>query len=148
MDFVALAPARGRGSAARIFAVHGGERRIPLGRFALAALLAFAVLMSAACGGDSESAATDTAASQTAASPAAGDSETQTLSANDASEDELAAAFEAAGISNAAKWAHEVVEYRPYPADDTEFQKLRAELAKYNPGPGVVDAIVGQLHLP
>ncbi len=148
MGFIAVAPFRGRGSVARVFTVNGGERRIPLGRFALAALLAFAVLMSAACGGDSESAATDTAASQTAASPAAGESEPQTLSANNASEDELAAAFEAAGISNAAKWAHEVVEYRPYPADDTEFKKLRAELAKYNPGPGVVDAIVGQLHLP
>ena len=60
----------------------------------------------------------------------------------------LAAGFEAAGISNAAQWAHEVEEYRPNSVDDTEFAKLRGELAKYNPGPGVVDAIVALLELP
>ena len=42
----------------------------------------------------------------------------------------------------AARWAKEVVEYRPYPANDPTIAKLRGELAKYNPGPGVVDAIV------
>jgi hypothetical protein len=60
---------------------------------------------------------------------------------------ELTAAFQAAGIPNAARWAREVEEYRPYPADDPTFAKLRAELAKYNPGPGVVDQIVAALAL-
>ena len=71
-----------------------------------------------------------------------------TLSANDASISELAAAFESAGISNAQRWAREADEYRPYSVDDTGYTKLRGELAKYNPASGVVDAIVARLHLP
>ena len=71
-----------------------------------------------------------------------------TLSANDASISELAAAFESAGISNGQRWAREVDEYRPYSVDDTGYTKLRGELAKYNPASGVVDAIVARLHLP
>jgi hypothetical protein len=67
------------------------------------------------------------------------------VSANDATEDDLAAALEAARVANSAKWAHEVVEYRPYPEDDPTFAKLRQKLAKYNPGPGVVDTIVSVL---
>jgi hypothetical protein len=76
-----------------------------------------------------------------AASPAAA----QKVNANTASVAELQRAFEAAGISNAARWAREVEEYRPYPTDDPSFGKLRRELAKYNPGPGVVDQIVATL---
>jgi len=67
------------------------------------------------------------------------------VSANMATEDELVAAFEKAGVPNADNWAGEVEEYRPYPADDPNFTKLRGELAKYNPGPGVVDKIVSVL---
>jgi len=67
------------------------------------------------------------------------------VSANTASRADLAAAFTAAGISSADRWAGEVIEYRPYPADDPDFAKLRANLAKYNPGPGVVDKIVSTL---
>ena len=78
-----------------------------------------------------------------AASPAA----VQKVNANTASVAELQRAFEAAGISNAARWAREVEEYRPYPTDDPSFAKLRRELAKYNPGPGVVDQIVATLAL-
>ncbi len=70
------------------------------------------------------------------------------LSANSASRSELAAAFEAAGISNASKWAREVEEYRPYAEDDINYSKLRGELAKYNPAPGVVDSIIALLELP
>ena len=62
------------------------------------------------------------------------------LSANNASDEELEAAFEAAGILNADLWADEV--------DDTDFTKLRGELAKYKPGPGVVDSIIDLLELP
>ena len=61
---------------------------------------------------------------------------------------QLQAAFEAAGIASAARWAKEVDEYRPYPVDAPDLPKLRKELAKYNPGPGVVDAIVATLALP
>jgi len=67
------------------------------------------------------------------------------VSANDATEEELVAAFEAAGIDNAEQWADEVVEYRPYSADDPDFMTLREELAKYNPAPGVVDQIIAVL---
>ena len=69
------------------------------------------------------------------------------VNANTASVAELQRAFEAAGISNAARWAREVEEYRPYPTNDPSFGKLRQELAKYNPGPGVVDQIVATLSL-
>jgi hypothetical protein len=37
------------------------------------------------------------------------------------------------------------MEYRPYPTDDPALTKLRQELAKYNPGPDVVDKIVAVL---
>ena len=70
------------------------------------------------------------------------------VSANNASKADLQAAFEHAEISNAAKWAREVEEYRPYPEDDPNFNKLRGELAKYNPGSGIVDRIVAELELP
>ena len=52
------------------------------------------------------------------------------------------AALAAGGVSNPARWAEEVVEYRPYPADDPNLTKLRENLAKYNPGPETVDKIV------
>lgn len=66
------------------------------------------------------------------------------VSANIATEAELAAAFESAGIKNAARWAHEVEEYRPYPTD-AGWAKLRKELAKYNASPEVLDAIISCL---
>jgi hypothetical protein len=71
----------------------------------------------------------------------------QKVNANTASVADMQRAFEAAGISNAARWAREVEEYRPYPTDDPSFAKLRRELAKYNPAPGVVDQIVSTLSL-
>ena len=67
------------------------------------------------------------------------------VSANEATEEELSEAFAAAGILNSDQWADEVAEYRPYPADDPDFTKLRTGLAKYNPSPGVVDQIVSVL---
>lgn len=84
----------------------------------------------------------------TATVEAPGNQAGETLSANDASIAELTARFEAAGIAQAARWAREVDEYRPYSEDDTDYNNLRGELAKYNPGPGVVDAIIATLHLP
>ena len=44
--------------------------------------------------------------------------------------------------------AREVDEYRPYSATDANLTKLRQNLAKYNPAPGVVDKIVATLSLP
>ena len=82
-----------------------------------------------------------------AASPAAAAASVSKVNANTASVAELQRAFEAAGISSAARWAREVEEYRPYPTDDPSFAKLRRELAKYNPGPGVVDQIIATLAL-
>ncbi len=70
------------------------------------------------------------------------------LLANNATTEELEAGFEGAGIGNARQWAREIEEYRPYPEDDPDMAKLRRELAKYNPGPGVVDAIIALLELP
>jgi hypothetical protein len=67
--------------------------------------------------------------------------------ANSASRAEMTAAFTAAGISNASRWSMEVEEYRPYPTNDPNMAKLRQNLAKYNPGPGVVDAIIASLSL-
>ncbi|MEA2717073.1 MAG: hypothetical protein QOI99_1390 [Actinomycetota bacterium] len=99
--------------------------------------------------------ATTAAAATTPSSPAPSSAAPSTtaaasakVSANDASRAELQAAFEAAGIASAAQWAREVEEYRPYPTDDPDLAKLRGELAKYNPGPGVVDQIVAALTLP
>ena len=67
------------------------------------------------------------------------------VSANTASEDEIAQALTTAGESNPGRWAEEVVEYRPYPADDPDLGKLRQNLAKYNPGQETTDKIVSAL---
>ena len=66
----------------------------------------------------------------------------QKVSANNASRANLQAALENAQISNARKWAREVEEYRPNPENDPDYAKLRGELAKYNPSPGIVDRII------
>ena len=67
------------------------------------------------------------------------------VSANTASESEIEAALAGAGVSNPGRWAEEVVEYRPYPDDDSNLTKLRENLAKYNPGQETVDKIVSAL---
>lgn len=67
--------------------------------------------------------------------------------ANSSSLEEVAAALSAAGVANADRWARGVLEYRPYDTSDVDLTHLREELAKYNPGDGVVDAIVSALEL-
>lgn len=113
-------------------------------------------LFLAACGGTTTATSVPTvapavpppAATGAATTPTGGAATgAQKVNANTASVAELTAAFEAAGIANAARWAREVEEYRPYPADDPTFAKLRSNLAKYNPAPGVVDQIVATLSL-
>jgi len=78
---------------------------------------------------------------------AAGDPGVSTtkVSANSASEDDIATALKAAGVASPKRWAAEVVEYRPYPTDDLDLAKLRQNLAKYNPGQQTVEKIVSAL---
>lgn len=114
----------------------------------LSAVAVCAGLTLAACGGDD--AGTEAPVSSSTTSVEVNPSETQstlTVDANTASEDEIIAALEAAGVANAAQWADEITEYRPYPADDPEFSKLRDELEKYNPADGVIDSIISVLTL-
>ena len=70
---------------------------------------------------------------------------TTKVSANTASEDVIASALKAAGVPSPKRWAAEVVEYRPYAADDLGLAKLRENLAKYNPAQQTVDQIVSVL---
>lgn len=109
-------------------------------------LLLTVALVIAACGEDSGDSATGVTSPAT---PAAGDAATAgKLSANNATVEELEAAFAAAGISNAGAWAHDVEHHRPFPADDTDFAKLRRGLAEHNAAPDVVETIIAQLKLP
>jgi hypothetical protein len=124
--------------------------------FRIAAACAAAVLALglAACGGTATT--TPAAPAPSAAAPtAAADDDTDgtdgtdaagaKVSANTASEDEIAAALATAGVSNPERWAEEVVEYRPYPTDDPDLTKLREDLAKYNPSQATTDKIVSAL---
>jgi hypothetical protein len=67
------------------------------------------------------------------------------VSANTASQQDIISALTRAGVPNAPRWTNEVITNRPYPANDPNLGKLRQNLAKYNPGPGVVDKIVSAL---
>jgi len=111
----------------------------------------------AGCGGSTASSAGTASAPAPTSSPGASDSSSgfgqpaaqkpamQKVSANTASEEEIDAALRSAGVSNSGRWADEVVEYRPYPADDPNLSKLRENLAKYNPGQDTTDKIVSVL---
>lgn len=67
------------------------------------------------------------------------------VSANTASEDAIAAALKAVGVGSPNKWAAEVVEYRPYAADDLDLTKLKDSLLKYNPTQKTLDQILSVL---
>ena len=124
---------------------------------------AVAVVALAACGSSDKTAATATASPATTASSAttraagvattASASTTRSTTAGatstkvNASRAELQAAFEAAGVTNAAQWAREVEEYRPYTADDPTWGRLRKELAKYNIASDVLEKIIATLAL-
>ena len=84
------------------------------------ATVALVSVVLAACGTDSDSPATS---QDSPGEVASSDASTGKVSANNASEEELLAAFEEAGIPNAKQWSHEVEEYRPYPVDDPSFQR-------------------------
>ncbi len=106
-------------------------------------------LFLAGCGGSTATKDSSTQATATtqasSTGTASGDPASAKVSANTASDSEIESALAAAGVSNPGRWAHEVVEYRPYPADDPNLQKLRDNLAKYNPGEETVDKIVSAL---
>ncbi len=92
------------------------------------------------------SGATPTTADSTGGTP--GSTATVTVvkvSANTASAAEIQSALEAAGVTNAARWTREVMEYRPYAADDVNLAALKKELTKYNPSPETLAAILSAL---
>lgn len=68
-----------------------------------------------------------------------------TVSANAASVEELTAALTAAGVENPDAWADEVIEHRPYAADDPTMQGVRDALAEYDPPPDLLDKLVSAL---
>ena len=112
-----------------------------------ATVAAAAVLGLVACGGSTTTpsgSATSAPASPTGEAGASPGT-VRKVSANTASEDEIAAALASAGVPNAKRWAEEVVEYRPYPPNDPNLTKLRNGIAKYNPGPETTDKIVSAL---
>jgi hypothetical protein len=91
-------------------------------------------------------ATTGASAASTAATGTA--TSTTKASANNATAVQLQAALEAAGVPNASRWVVEVQEYRPYPADDPSFAKLKSQLAKYNPSADTLSRILAALSLP
>ena len=126
------------------------RRPIPLAFAALATGIALA-----ACTGASGSTPTPTPAASTARSVAPAATRTPSedpssvgagkVSANTASQSEIAAALAAAGVPNADRWAREVTEYRPYPTNDATLQALQDNLAKYNPDPATLAGILSAL---
>jgi len=117
-------------------------------RIPLAAGLAAAALTFAACGsGDDTSspAGTTAAGAETAATTSTAPATSGRVSANTATTEELIAALEANGVTNADRWAREIEEYRPYDASDPQLTHLQDELAKYTPDPATVTAIIASL---
>ena len=116
-------------------------------RLSLFLVVTAIVLAVVGCGGSTTTSGDTTSPTITSAAPpdATAAPAGAEVSANTASASEIESALSATGVSNAARWAHEVVEYRPYPADDPNLTKLRDNLAKYNPGQETVDKIVSAL---
>ncbi|KUI22096.1 hypothetical protein AU195_07315 [Mycobacterium sp. IS-1496] len=112
-------------------------------RLSLITLTIAVVLSAAGCGGSTTT--EDTGSAGPATSSAQPGPVGEKVSANTASVEDITARLEAAGVPNAERWADEVVEYRPYPPDDPDLQKLRDNLAKYNPGEDTVNKIVSAL---
>ena len=86
------------------------------------------------------------AATTAAAGGSASTGAAKKVNANTATQAEIAAALTANGVPSADRWAKEVTEYRPYPADDANFTSLRQNLAKYNPDPAVLEKIIATLN--
>lgn len=135
----------------RIMQIIHAHRRTPAFVFAVATL--GATLLVAGCSDDTADTSATTAEPTTtvAGSPASDDTSTTgagtaaTVNANEATVEELTAAFDSAGVPNAERWAREVEEYRPY--TDDGWAHLRQELSKYNIDQATFDKIVGTLEL-
>ena len=82
-------------------------------------------------------------APSTTAAPKSG--ATAKVSANTASAAEIEAALTAAGVTNAARWTREVMEYRPYDTSDPTLATLKKELQKYNPSADTLTKILSAL---
>jgi hypothetical protein len=116
-------------------------------------LCASALTLAVAASGCAGSSGSSTASSPSAAAPAsagatgpsAGTASIGKVSANTASEQQIADALQAHGVSNPERWADEVVEYRPYPPNDPSLGKLRQNLEKYHPSPQTLQAILDSL---
>jgi len=123
--------------------------RSRLGLTAVAALLVVGACTSGSAATPSTTATSTPAGSVAPASSTAPDPSSATavgkVSANTASQSEIAAALAAAGVPNADRWAREVTEYRPYPANDPTLQVLQDNLAKYNPDPATLAGILSAL---
>lgn len=116
-------------------------------QFGLPVLIAAGLL--AGCGsngsgtGSSASPTTSVVASSTMP-PGGSAANVAQVDPNTASESQIQAAFEAAGVSNAGKWAKEVTEYGPY-NPDTMSDTLTKELGKYGIDQQTLDAILSVL---
>lgn len=89
--------------------------------------------------------ATAEATSATVEATASTAATTGAVSANTATTEELIAALEAAGVPNADRWAGEIEEYRPYDVADPTLGRLQDNLAKYDPDPATLAAILSAL---
>ena len=112
-------------------------------RFILLAALAMAAIACSPAAATTQGPVT-TPTAVTAAAPSNIASATK-ISANAATHTELVAALTAAGVANADRWAGEIEEYRPYDVSDPTLAHLQSELAKYNPDPATLAAILGVL---
>jgi DNA uptake protein ComE-like DNA-binding protein len=101
----------------------------------------------AACSGSAASTSSPvaTTGSSAVATSSAAATTSGKVSANTATSAELVAALTAAGVPNADRWAREVMEYRPYDTSDPTLQHLQDNLAKYNPDPATLAAILSAL---
>ena len=127
---------------------------MPRTRRLLVLTAAFAVSLAACSGSNAGVATTDTsttaapspsASSAAASTPADASVAVARVSANTASTDELVAALAAAGVPNADRWTREIEEYRPYDSSDPTLAKLQSNLAKYDPDPATLAAILSAL---
>jgi hypothetical protein len=123
-------------------------------RLLAVACLGLALVLAACTAGSIDPADPTTAADATAAAStpaptssatASATATTGAVSANTATESELVAALEAAGVSSADRWAREILEYRPYDTTDPTLQHLQDELAKYDPDPATLAGILSVL---
>jgi hypothetical protein len=123
--------------------------RTPL-KAGLSALVALVIVAACSSGSSSPSLSAPASGSAPVANGSSSPSSSSAaavgkISANSASQAEIAAALTAAGVPNADRWAREVTEYRPYPADDPTLQVLQDNLAKYNPDPATLAGILSAL---